>query len=164
MAHTYICFDADNDMTPYQYMRGWKNNQNIPFDFDNAHDLNNLRDGSSDETIKAKLRARMAQSDLLIVLVGEKTKNLYKFVRWEIEIALERGMAIAAVYLNGSRNRDDTVCPPILRDELVLHIPYKQAAIKWAMNNWRQRHATLKKQGIKEARILTDKTYKELGI
>lgn len=43
---TYICFDADTDMWAYKFMKGWKALDNIDFDFDNAHELNNLRDGS----------------------------------------------------------------------------------------------------------------------
>lgn len=31
----------------------------------------------------------MKASTALVILVGEKTKNLYMFVQWEIELALE---------------------------------------------------------------------------
>ena len=161
---TYICFDADTDMWAYKYMIGWKNNDNIDFDFYNAHDLNNLRDGSSEETIKKKLRERLKNAKILIVLIGEKTKNLYKFVRWEMEIALDMDIPIVAVYLNKSKGLDKDVCPPIIRDELVLHIPYKQAAIKWAIDNWisaRKKHIANKDSG---PIVLTDNTYKELDI
>lgn len=164
MAHTYICFDADNDIWAYRYMCGWKANGNVNFDFDNAHELNNLRDGSSEDTIKRKLRERMANSDMLIVVVGESTKNLYKYVRYEIEIALDRGMPIVVTYLNDSRTKDDDVCPPIIKNVLALHIPFRQAAIRWAMENWRSRHKTLKGQGENSSRILTDETYKAIGL
>ena len=80
---TYVCFDADTDMWAYGYMKGWKALDHIDFDFDNAHELNNLRDGSTEETIKPKLRERLKFTKVMLVLVGEKTKNLHRFVRWE---------------------------------------------------------------------------------
>jgi hypothetical protein len=161
---TYICFDADTDMWAYKTMKGWKNNDNIDFDFHDAHDLNNLRDGSSETTIKVKLRERMKNSKLLKVIVGEKTKNLHKFVRWEMDIALELDMPIVAVYLNLSKSRDTTVCPPIIRDELVLHIPYEKAAMKWAIDNWITSRRNLKAEKKTGPFVLTDKLFKELGI
>ena len=53
---TYVAFDADNDIKYYRIMTAWKENDNIDFDFHNAHDLNNLMNTSSEETIKRKLR------------------------------------------------------------------------------------------------------------
>lgn len=137
---TYVCFDADTDMWAYSYMKGWKALDNIDFDFDNAHELNNLRDGSSEVTIKAKLRERLKSTKIMLVLVGENTKNLHKFVRWEQEVALSMDIPIVAVYLNGSKGLDTSVCPPIIRDELVLHFPYKLATCRWAIDYWPNRY------------------------
>ena len=61
---TYVCFDADNDILYYNLMKAWKENENIAFNFHNAHEINNLRDGSSEETIKRKYRkSRMSILD-----------------------------------------------------------------------------------------------------
>ena len=62
---TYVCFDADSDIKYYNLMKAWKENDNIAFDFYNAHDINNLRDGSSEEQIKEKLRERYRTPKLL---------------------------------------------------------------------------------------------------
>lgn len=161
---TYICFDADTDMWSYKFMKGWKNNDNIDFDFYDAHDINNLWKDSNEATIKGKLRERMKSAKLFLVIVGEKTKNLFKFVRWEIDVALELKIPIIAVYLNESKTLDSNVCPPIIRNELVLHIPYKQAAIKWAIDNWINRHKFHKDQGHSGSITLTAELYKKLGI
>ncbi|WP_204435287.1 TIR domain-containing protein [Amphibacillus cookii] len=48
------------------------------------HDINNALDTSTEETIKRTLRERMSNSKFFILLVGEHTKYLYRFVRWEI--------------------------------------------------------------------------------
>ena len=53
---TYVCFDADTDSNYYNLMTGWKENKKIDFNFHNGHDVYSLGDGSSEETIKRKLR------------------------------------------------------------------------------------------------------------
>ena len=40
----------------------------------------------------------MKNASAVVVLVGEKTKNLYKYVRWELELALELGLPINSPY------------------------------------------------------------------
>ena len=34
---TYVIFDGDNDIWAYGFMKGWKKNEHIDFDFDDAH-------------------------------------------------------------------------------------------------------------------------------
>lgn len=135
----YVVFDGDNDKWAYAYLNGWKTNKKIDFDYENAHDLDTMTGRAQDEQyVKSKLRERMRKSTAVIVLVGEKTKNLYKYVRWELELALELGLPIIAANLNGSNRQDDDRCPAIIRDKgSVVHIPYKLVALKHAMTNWR---------------------------
>lgn len=133
---TYICFDADTDMRYYRMMEAWKENENIAFNFQNAHELNNLRGWSSEETIKAKLRERMLNSKVAIVLVGQHTKDLHKFVRWEIEQAQKMNLPIIVVNLNKKKVVDNDLCPPILRNHLAIHIAYGQKVINYALNHW----------------------------
>ena len=131
----------------YRLMQAWKEHENIAFNFHNAHEINNLRDGSSEEQIKRKLRERLANTKVLVVLIGENTRNLHKFVRWEIEYAIENDIPIIAVNLNGKRRKDDDRCPPILRDTLAVHVAYGQKILNHALNNWPDNHAKLRKEG-----------------
>ena len=75
----------------------------------------------------------MNNAKLFILLVGEHTKNLYKFVRWEIETAIAMDLPIIVVNLNGKKEYDKEYCPAIARDTLAIHIPYKkmQLYIQW---------------------------------
>lgn len=134
----YVVFDGDNDGWAYRYMNGWKANRNIDFSYQNAHDLDTMTSRARDEQyVKSKLRERMKQSTAVVVLVGDKTKNLYKYVRWELELALELGLPIIAANLNKKNRQDDTRCPAIIRDKgCVIHIPYTLEALKFAMENW----------------------------
>lgn len=159
---TYVCFDADNNMLHYNLMKAWKENEKIAFDFHNAHEINNLRDGSSEETIKKKLRERLKDTKVLVILIGEKTKNLYKYVRWEIEYAIEKNIPIIGVNLNKLRRMDNTLCPPLLKDKLVMHIAYGQKIMNFALNNWPTQHSEEKKNGIKANFYYPGKIYDEL--
>jgi len=161
---TYICFDADTDMKHYNLMCAWKENDRIAFNFHNAHDLNALRSTSNEGTIKRKLRERLQNTKVFIVLVGEKTKRLYKFVRWEIEYAIEKDIPIIVVNINKKRKMDDDLCPPILKEELAIHIPYGQKIINFALNNWPDSHARYSKDGKSGAYVYNDKVYKQLGL
>lgn len=161
---TYVAFDGDNDMWAYRYMRGWKQNDNIDFNFYDAHELNNARDTSSEETIKRKLKERMDNAKVFILLVGEHTKNLYKFVRWEIETAIGMDLPIIVVSLNGKKVCDEQYCPPIARDALAIHIPYKKDVIVYSMDNWPQCHEEHRKNGENGAYRWNDSVYKKLGL
>jgi len=159
---TYVCFDADNDMKYYRLMEAWKENENIAFNFHNAHEINNLRDGSSEETIKKKLRERLQNTKVLVVLIGDHTKDLYKYIRWEIEYALEKDIPIVAVNLNKKRKKDQNLCPPLLRDELAIHVPYGQKIIDYALNNWPDSHKSHRKKGDTGSYYYKESVYKEL--
>lgn len=158
---TYVCFDGDEDMRYYRLMTAWKSNNNSTFNFHNAHDLNTARDTSQEESIKRQLRARFANSKTLVVLVGEKTKNLRKFVKWEMEVALKLGLPIIAVNLDGSRQKTD-LCPPTIRDELAIHIPFGVKIMQYAMDNWPASHAAHIKAGESGAYHYNASVYKAL--
>lgn len=158
---TYICFDADTDMKYYNLMKAWKENEHHTFNFHNAHEINNLRDGSSEATIKAKLRERLQNTKVLVVLIGAKTANLYKYVRWEIEYAIEKDIPIIAVNLNGSKRMDD-LCPPILKDKLAVFVPFEQKIVNYALNHWPASHSKHKQDNDIEPYVYDDKLYSNL--
>ncbi|RWD70884.1 TIR domain-containing protein [Mesorhizobium sp.] len=132
---TYVIFDGDNDMWAYGFMKGWKQSEHIDFDFFDAHDVNGIRDGSSEETVKRRLRERLANTKQAIVLIGENTKYLYRYVRWEIDMCLEREIPIIGVNLNNSRRIDDR-CPPILRNKDAMFVAYRARIIAYAMDEY----------------------------
>ncbi len=137
---TYVCFDADTDIQMYNLMKAWKENGQIAFDFHDAHDLNNIWNQSTEDTIKRRLRERLANTKVMVVLIGAHTKNLHKFVRWEIEWAVSNDVPIIGVNLNKSDRFDSSLCPPILREELAVHVSYGQKAIDHALNHWPAEH------------------------
>jgi len=161
---TYVAFDADNDIRYYRLMQAWKKNDNTSFNFYDAHDLNNLMSYSSEETIKSKLSERLRNTKVFILLVGNTTKNLYKFVRWEIEQAINRQIPIIVVNLNGKRSKDSNLCPAILNDELAIHISFNQKIIEYAINNWESSCASHRQAGKTGAYYYKSSVYEQLGL
>ena len=119
---------------------------------------------SLEESIKSQLRVRLQYSKAIILLVGEKTKYLYKFVRWELEYAMNNNLPIIAVNINGKRDRDIDRCPAIIRDELVVHVSFNHKIIKYALDNWPNSYKKLKAGGEKGGRYYPDEIYKNHGL
>jgi len=161
---TFVSFDGENDMHYYRLMEAWKQNDNTPFNFYNAHDLNTARDTSTEESIKAQLAERMRNSKIFVLLVGEKTRYLYKFVRWEIEQAIKRDLPRIVVNTNGKRFMDNQRCPPIIHEELAIHVSFNVAIMQYALENWPASHENYKAQGKKGPFYYKDSLYKDLGL
>ena len=161
---TYVIFDGDDDIWAYGYMRGWKANERIDFNFVDAHDLGPLTVRATDEEyIKSRLRERLEHSTQVVVLVGENTKNLYRFVRWEIEVALSLGLPIIVVNLNDRRNMDLDRCPPLLRNEDAVHVSFNLAIIRHALDNFPAERRT-HRSGERGPRYYIDDVYSRLGL
>jgi len=162
---TYIIFDGDKDRWAYANMKGWKALEHIDFDFENAHDEYPLTSNASDESyIKGKLRKRFANACQVIVLIGESTKNLYKYVRWELEVAQSLGLPIIAVNLNGDRAQNNDTCPPIIRDTYTVHIPFKLKIIKYALDNFPSEFHRQTTKVSTGGRTYSDSVYQNLGL
>ena len=164
---TYIAFDGDNDIRYYWLMKAWKYNQTDffqQFNFFDAHDINTARDSSLEETIKRRLKERLNESKLFVLLVGEQTRYLFRFVRWEIEQAISMDLPIIVVNLNGLRYMDTEKCPPILRGELAIHISFNQKIIEYALSNWEYSHREFKRQQRIDSFYYEDSVYLNLGI
>jgi hypothetical protein len=161
---TYVCFDGDNDIHYYRLMCAWKQNDGINFDFYNAHDMNYARDTSTEESIKRQLKERLNNTKVFIVLIGEKTRYLQKFVRWEMEQALSMDLPIIAVNLNGFRGQDSERCPPVIRDKLAIHISFNAAIMQYALENWPDSHYRYTREGKTEPFHYTQETYSRLGL
>lgn len=160
---TYVIFDGDEDMWAYGFMKGWKANDRIDFDFHDAHELRPLTDRANEDTVKRALRERFRNAKQVVVIVGEKTKNLYRFVRWEIDVASELGLPIVVANLNGKRRMDDALCPPILKGKPAVHVAFKMAIIKKALDDFAEKYVSLQATGDTDF-YYPDAVYTELGL
>ena len=160
----YVAFDADSDIHYYRLMQAWKQNDGTTFNFYDAHDLNNLMLWSSEQTIKNRLQERMRSTRVFVLLVGEKTKYHYKFVRWEIEQAIKRGLPIIVVNLNGKRYKDEDLCPAILDGELAVHVSFNQRIIAKALDEWEGLNRKYRSEGKTGSYKYMADTYRDLGL
>lgn len=160
---TYVIFDGDNDMWAYAYMKGWKNSERIDFNFHDAHDIRPITARASEATVRTRLRERLGNMKQAIVLIDESTRYLYKFVRWELELCLDLEVPIVAVNLNGVRHMDTDLCPPILKGKYVVHVPFKLAIIRHALDSFPEEFFS-RAPGSEGDRYYSDAIYRELGI
>jgi Thoeris protein ThsB, TIR-like domain len=161
---TYFIFDGDKDRYALAFMRGWKVNDRVEFDFRDAHDIGAMTARAQDEAyVKSELRKRMHASDQALVLVGESTKNLRKYVGWEIDLALMLVLPIIVVNLNGKRTMDSDLCPVPLRTGYIVHVAYKRAIIKYALEHFPGEFAGRDRTQT-AARHYADDVYRRLGI
>ena len=160
----FVSFDGDTDIHYYRLMRAWKQSDHTNFNFFDAHDINTALDTSLEVTIKRRLSERMANARVLVSLVGERTRYLYRFVRWELEQALRRDLPIVVVNLKGRRSQDVDRCPPIIRNELGVHVSFNAAILQYALEHWPAEHRRLSSQGSKGPRYYTEDAYKRLGL
>lgn len=115
------------------------------------------------DTVRRTLRQRFSTAGQVIVLVGEETKTHHRFVRWEIDIALGLDLPIIVVNLNNMCEMDPDLCPPILRNEYAVHIPFKMKIIKYALDNFPSEYQR-RDSSEKGPRIYLDGVYRELGL
>jgi len=161
---TFVSFDGDTDMSYYRLMQAWKQKDGIDFNFYNAHDLSTARDSSQEASIKAQLAERMRNSKVFVLLVGERTRYLTKFVRWEIEQAISRVLPIIVVNLNGKRSMDDERCPALAKETLAVHISFNAAIIQHALDNWPKSHDKFREEGKSGPYYYKEEVYKGFGI
>ena len=160
----FVSFDGDNDIHYYRLMTAWKQNDNTPFNFQDAHDINTALDRSTEDTIKTRLRERLNNSKVVISLIGEQTRYLHKFVRWELEQAIKMNLPIIGVNLNWMKSLDSNRCPPVLRDELVVYISFNMKILQHALENWPDEYSRLKKEGKTGSYYYSSDIYARLGL
>lgn len=161
---TYVSLDYDSDSRYYNLMKAWKQSDKTNFNFHDAHDINNLMAYSSEDTIKAKLKERLNNSKIFVLLVGEYTKNLFKYVRWEIDQALKLDLPIIVVNINGKKEIDYDLCPAIIKNELTLHIPFGSIILEQALIIWQNEHFEYRRKKETGSYYFTKDVYQKLNV
>jgi hypothetical protein len=68
-------------------MLAWKEHEHIDFNFADCQ-LSSEINSEDENYIKRKCRERINMAGKYVMLIGEDTRNKYKYVRWEAEIAM----------------------------------------------------------------------------
>lgn len=116
-------------------MLAWKANEHIDFNFTDCQ--LEQRINSEDETyIKRKCRERIDMAGTFAVLIGKDTRSKHKYVRWEMEVAIEKKCRIIGINLDKSRQVIDATCPPIIRNIGAVFVPFSPKIIAYALKDY----------------------------
>ncbi len=135
LPRTFVGFSS-TDIHYYHLMLAWKENEHVDFNFANCQLAQEIN--SEDEAyIKRKCRERIDLAGTFAVLIGQDTRSKHKYVRWEMEVAREKGCRIIGINLDGSRQLVDATCPPIIKDIGAIFVPFSQKIVAHALANWK---------------------------
>jgi len=135
LPRTFVGFSS-TDIHNYRLMLAWKANQHIDFNFANCQ-LSAEVHSDNEEYIKRKCRERINLAGKYVLLIGQDTKSKHKYVRWEAEVAIEKGCTIIGVNLDKSRSMVRDTCPPIIRDIGAIFVPFSPKIIAYAIENYK---------------------------
>ena len=134
LPRTFVGFSS-TDIHNYRLMQAWKKNEHIDFNFTDCQ-LSSELNSENEEYIKRKCRERINMAGKYVLLIGKDTKSKHKYVRWEAEVAIEKGCTIIGVNLDGSRSVNANTCPPIIRAIGAIFIPFSPKIIGYAIENY----------------------------
>jgi MTH538 TIR-like domain (DUF1863) len=135
LPRTYVGFSS-TDIRYYRLMLAWKENEHIDFNFANCQ-LGQEINSEDEVYIKRKCRERIDMAGTFAVLIGQDTRSKHKYVRWEMEVAREKGCRIIGINLDGSRQMADATCPPIINDIGAIFVPFSPKIVAHALTNWK---------------------------
>ena len=153
LPRTFVGFSS-TDIKSYWLMRAWKENKHVDFNFADCQ-LSDGIDSENEQYIKRKCRERINMAGKYILLIDEDTRSKHKYVRWEAEVALEKGCTIIGVNLNGNRQLDASKCPPIIKDTGAIFVPFSPYIIAYALEHYQM--------NTKGDYYYKDSVYKQLG-
>lgn len=134
LPRTFIGFSS-TDINYYRLMLAWKANERIDFNFANCQ-LSQEVHSDNEAYIKQKCRERIDMAGTFAVLIGKDTRSKHKYVRWEMEVALEKGCRIIGINIDKSRSVVDATCPPIIRNIGAIFVPFSPQIVAHALANW----------------------------
>ena len=132
---TFVGFSS-TDIHYYRLMQAWKASEHIDFDFTNCQ-LSNEINSDNEAYIKSKCRERINMAGTFTVLIGQDTRTKHKFVRWEMEVALEKKCRVIGINIDKSRQVIDATCPPIIRNIGAIFVPFSPKIIAYALENYK---------------------------
>jgi MTH538 TIR-like domain (DUF1863) len=153
LPRTFIGFSS-SDIHYYRLMQAWKNNQHIDFNFTDCQ-LPSEINSDNEIYIKRKCRERINMAGKYALLIGQDTRSKHKYVRWEAEVAIEKGCTIIGINIDGSQYMNIQTCPPIIRDIGAIFVPFSAAIVAYAIQNYQMQSSG--------HYYYEDSVYKELG-
>jgi hypothetical protein len=137
---TYVAF-ASEDILSYNLMKAWRANAHIEFDFLDAHDINVALDTSKPDTIRARLRERLANTKQSLVLISNTTKakaaRSSSFLYYEIEVIAKLGLPVVFANIDQSRTVQSGKLPSKLASPYyTMSVSLQAKIVQYALDNY----------------------------
>jgi hypothetical protein len=134
LPRTFVSFSS-TDIHYFRLMQAWKGNNHIDFNFADCQ-LHTEIDSENEAYIKRKCRERINMAGTIALLIGQDTRSKHKYVRWELEVALEKKCRIIGINLDGSRRCVEATCPPIIQNVGAIFVPFSPKIVAYALENY----------------------------
>jgi len=136
---TFVCF-ASEDIHCYRLMTAWKENENIDFNFHDAHDFYTALDTSQPETIRRRIRERLANTKQVVLLVGDGTRSkaadASTFIHYEVGVIGKLELPVVIANLNGSREAEKSRIPSALWAPYTMSVSFQPKIVQYALDNF----------------------------
>lgn len=139
LPRTFVGFSS-TDIRSYNLMKAWKENEKIDFNFTNCQ-LSTAINSENEGYIKGLCRERINMAGTFAVLIGSDTRNKHKYVRWEMEVAIEKKCRIIGINLDGSRQVNSATCPPIIRNIGAMFVPFSPKIVQFALERFEKKQS-----------------------
>lgn len=152
---TYFAFDGLGETDPtksdfkfYATVQGWDAAKGIEFKLVDSHDkASSVRDTSKIETLKASIRARLAASKNMVVIISSDTRKSGSMLSYEIEKAVDHYKIPLIIAYTGYKSilEPESVSdkwPTALKSRLdnstanAIHVPFRKDAIMDAIGQF----------------------------
>lgn len=140
LPRTFVGFSS-TDIHYYRLMQAWKAHEHIDFDFADCQ-LGTEVNSDNEAYIKSKCRQRINMAGTFAVIIGSDTRSKHKYVRWEMEVAIEKRCRIIGINIDGSRNVVESTCPPIIRNIGAIFVPFSPKIVAYALNNYEMKSSS----------------------
>ena len=130
LPRTFVGFSS-TDIGHYHLMCAWKAHDHIDFNFADFQ-LEQAIKSEDENYIKRLLRNKIVRADTYALLIGEDTFTKIRFVKWEVEVAIEKGCRLIGININNSRFRDIR-CPSFFADKGALFVPFSSRIVAKAL-------------------------------
>ena len=130
-ARTLVSFSSA-DIAHYHTMRAWTANDHIDFNFADFQ-LDESINSQNENDFRQRCREKIRREDTFVLLIGNDTFTKTTFVKWEVDLAIEKGCRLIGVNINNCRFKDRWLCPYFFADKGAVFVPFSSRIVAEAM-------------------------------
>ncbi|MDI1267551.1 MAG: TIR domain-containing protein [Polaromonas sp.] len=134
LPRTFVGFSS-TDINSYRLMQAWKAHEHIDFNFTDCQLASSIN-SEDEQYIKKLCRERINMAGKFIQIIGKDTRTKHKYVRWELEVAIEKDCTIIGVNLDKSRSIVPETCPPLMNNIGAIFVPFSPKIIAHALEKF----------------------------